>query len=144
MRQSKLWQQNIGSKNQLDIFELKYSQSQENLIATQKRYNQLRHELEANYLLTKNKLKQVQSVSSDYSIKSKFDGRVYTKYKEVGEAISMQEPFAQMGSANQFIVEMLVDEVDIARLSLGQQVMISLDAYPEDIFQGILTRILSK
>ena len=142
IRQQNLWKQNIGSKNQLDLYELKYKQGQENLVAAQHRFDQLKQDLEANYLLTKNKLKQIRSVSSNYLIKSKIAGRIYTLYKDIGEAISIQEPLAQIGSTSQFVVEMQIDEVDIASIRHGQKVMMSLDAYPDDIFDGSLTKIL--
>ena len=39
------------------------------------------------------------------------------------------EPLASIGSATDFVIEMLVDEVDIVKISKDQKVIITLDAY---------------
>lgn len=142
MRQKKLWNQNIGSKNQLEVYQLRYEQSLENLSALTHSYNQLKQELEASYLLSENNVKKLRSVSANYSIRSFSHGRIYSLNKDVGESITSQEPFVQIGSGSEFVINMQIDEVDIVNLKLGQDVAISLDAYPKQVFRGTITKIL--
>ena len=56
----------------------------------------------------------------------------------------MLEPLASIGSANNFIIELLVDEVDIVRISKNQEVIITLDAYNGVIFNGKISKIYPK
>ena len=51
------------------------------------------------------------------------------------------EPLASIGSATNFIIEMLVDEVDIVRISKEQDVLINLDAYANKVFKGTVSKI---
>ncbi|MDJ0646791.1 MAG: HlyD family efflux transporter periplasmic adaptor subunit, partial [Flavobacteriaceae bacterium] len=74
----------------------------------------------------------------------KINGKVYALYKEPGEIVSTREPLAAVGSALNFIIEMLVDEVDIVRIAENQEVLISLDAYEGLVFKGSVTKIYPK
>ena len=48
--------------------------------------------------------------TKDFAVKSKINGKVYALYKEPGEIVTTMEPLASIGSATNFIIEMLVDE----------------------------------
>jgi multidrug efflux pump subunit AcrA (membrane-fusion protein) len=52
------------------------------------------------------------------------------------------EPLASIGCENKFIIEMLVDEVDIVRISKNQKVLVNLDAYANEIFTARVSKIL--
>ena len=51
------------------------------------------------------------------------------------------EPIAAIGSATDFIIEMLVDEVDIVKLKIGQTALITLDAYGSEVYTAVLSKI---
>jgi multidrug efflux pump subunit AcrA (membrane-fusion protein) len=51
---------------------------------------------------------------------------------------------ASIGSASDFVVEMLIDEVDIVKIAVGQKVIISLDAYQGQVFTGKVSKIYPK
>jgi HlyD family secretion protein len=69
------------------------------------------------------------------------DGKIYDLRKEEGELISIQEPLAQIGKENSFVIDMLIDEVDIAKVSPGQLIYITLDAYKDQVFEASLSKI---
>ena len=69
---------------------------------------------------------------------------MYAINKNLGELINTATPIATLGSSNPFIIEMLVDEVDIVKVVLGQQVVINLDAYKGEVFTAKVTKILPK
>jgi multidrug efflux pump subunit AcrA (membrane-fusion protein) len=79
--------------------------------------------------------------TGDYTVRSKIDGKVYALQKEPGETVSMQEPVAMIGSASRFMIEMLIDERDIARIRSGQEVLISLEAFDNAVFQAKVIKI---
>ncbi|UII31234.1 efflux RND transporter periplasmic adaptor subunit [Fulvivirga ulvae] len=140
-RQKKLWEQNVGTRNEYDTRETAYEISQKNLQALRSRYQRTRNELETQLEQAKVNYKTSLVASRDYTVMSEFRGKVYSIYKEPGELVSLQEPVASIGSAGNFIIEMLIDEVDIARVEVGQQVLITLDAYEGKVYDAILTKI---
>ena len=80
-------------------------------------------------------------MSQDYTVFSELDGIVYSIEKEPGEMVSVQTPLAIIGDANRFILEMQVDEDDILKIKLGQQVIVSMDSYEGKSFEAKITKI---
>jgi HlyD family secretion protein len=140
-RQQNLWEQQIGSKFELENKKLKYELAKNNLEILKKKYLQTQLELENNYKQSQTALKKAQSNLSDYFIHSKIDGTVYSLFKNEGELINQQEPFAQVGKSDSFIIEMQIDEIDITRIDISQRVLITLDAYPGQVFEAAITKI---
>lgn len=141
MRQTELWRQNIGTKNQLETRQLAYEASGNGLIALISKYKQTKTQLQTalsqannNYLITSKN-------SSDFGITSKINGRVYALNYEAGELVTAQKPVALIGNASDFVVELTVDEVDISRIALGQQVLLTMDAYNGKVFEAKVTKI---
>lgn len=141
IRQKNLWNQNIGSQSEYENRKLKYEQGLKNLEVLKQRYDQTQIELRNNYRRSKNALEQAQTTLQDYSIRSRMKGKIYEILKEEGEFVSSQSALARIGQAESFVLKMQVDEVDIARIALGQNAIISLDAYPEQTFEAHITKI---
>jgi len=78
-------------------------------------------------------------------------GVILKKYVEAGTIVtSGRSSFAgtgagtsivQLGDLSRMFVLASVDETDIAQVELNQQVDITLDAYPDEIFEGRVTKI---
>lgn len=143
-RQKKLWDQNIGSKVEYDARELNYRLSKNSLQLLKNKYKRTRNELETAVKQAQNNYRASQIGTTDFTVKSKIDGKLYALYKNPGEIVTTMESLAVVGMTDQFIIEMLVDEVDIVRVSLDQQIIVSLDAYSGDVFQAKVTKIIPK
>lgn len=143
-RQEKLWQQEIGSKSSYEQKKLAYELSQNKLDLLLNRYERTRNELETQLNQAYNNYRNSQIITGDYTIKSKINGKVYALYKNKGEIITTQEPLASLGSDSIFLVEMLVDEVDIVRLKEGQKTLVLLDAYEGEVFEARIDKIFPK
>ncbi|BFP41247.1 hypothetical protein FGF1_20920 [Flavobacteriaceae bacterium GF1] len=140
-RQKNLWRQNIGSKVEYDNRELDYQLSQNNLRLLKSEYTRTKKELRTQVRQAENNYKTSQTLSKDFTVTSKIDGKVYALYKNPGEIITTMEPVAAVGHSDLFIVELLVDEVDIVKLNLGQPILITLDAYADNVFEATLHKI---
>lgn len=140
-RQKNLFEKGVGTKNELELKKLQYTTALNTLEILQNKYNRTIEELKNDAQSKQNLLKTNKSLNSDLLMTSIIDGKVYDVLKEEGEFISMQEPFAIIGSANLFKVELLVDEVDVANISLGQKVIVSLNAYPKAVFEAKVMKI---
>ncbi|MCB0701178.1 MAG: efflux RND transporter periplasmic adaptor subunit [Ignavibacteriae bacterium] len=140
-RQKRLIEKGVGAKVDLETKKLKFDLSKKQLSILKKQYKQTEDELRNNYKQSTNAVEIALANLSDFSIRSKINGKIYSLLKEEGELITQQTPIAKIGYSNSFIIEMRIDEVDIASVSLNQNVVISLDAYKGKSFKAKITKI---
>lgn len=141
IRQKNLWDKRIGSKAEFDNRKLAYQLSSNSLKLLKNKYITTKNELETQLRQAENNYKSSLITSEDFTINSLINGKLYALNKEPGELVSSQQPLASIGSETNFIINMLVDEVDIVRIKTGQQVMVVLDAYPSTLFKALVTKI---
>ena len=140
-RQEKLWSQNIGSLSTYENRKLAYERSRNQLQRLRSEYQRMAEELRTRMIQAENTYQSSLVTTEDYTVRSTIQGKVYALYKEPGELVIPNEPLALLGSTDTFVVELLVDEVDVVRLQLGQRALITLDAYPEKVFETTLSKI---
>lgn len=140
-RQQNLWKQNIGTAVELEQRQLTYQNSKTAYETAILRYQDLKKEIEFNEKTASKSLAISRVLESEYVLKSKIDGRVYSLPKEKGEMVTPQVSLAVLGSADDFLLELQVDEYDIAKVKNGQQIIVSMDSYKGETFEAIVTRI---
>lgn len=140
-RQQNLWSQGIGSKNEVEQKELSVKNSTTNYNAALLRYNDLKKQLSFSAQQSQKNLQISKSLEKDFSVTSEANGKVYNILKEEGEMLNTQTPVAVIGDAAEFIIELQVDEYDIARIKTGQQVLLKLDSYKGQVFEATVTKI---
>lgn len=143
-RQKKLWDQNIGSKAAYDLQKLNYELASNQLKLLKNKLNRAENELQTALKQAQNNYESAKIATEDFTIDSKINGKLYAIYKEPGEIVTSIEPLAAIGSATQFVVQLLVDEVDIVRIATEQLVYIHLDAYPNRTFEAKVSKIYPK
>jgi len=141
MRQKNLWSQSIGSSNDLEQKQLAYSNSNTNAKVAKLRYSDLKRQLEFASNQSKTNLKISTSIEDDYIIKAEASGIVYKVLKENGEIANTINPVAIIGDASEFLIELKVDEFDIARIRVGQKVLLTMDSYKGEIFKASVQKI---
>lgn len=141
IKQKNLWKKNIGTKNTFESRELAFKTSRANLQLLKNRLTRTEEDLLTALKEARNNYQNALHTNKDYTVASKIDGSVYHLFKEPGEIISPQEPIASIGHTQRFMLEMEVDEVDIASVQTGQRVIITLDAYPQTTFNARVDRI---
>jgi len=140
-RQEKLWSQNIGSQATYESRKLAYERSRNQLQKLRSEYQRMKKELRTQMIQARNTYESSRVNQEDYTVRSGIHGKVYALYKEPGELVIPNEPLALLGSPKTFIVELLVDEVDVVSLQPGQKALIALDAYPDTIFETLVSKI---
>lgn len=141
MRQRGLWAQQIGSKMELEQRELAYTSSVNTYEGVMARYRDLQKQLRFAAQQSQKLLSISQNVAKDYIIRSQTDGRVYSISKELGETVNIQSPVAVIGAADDFTVELQVDENDIVRIEKDRRTLLSLDSYKGRVFEAKITKI---
>jgi multidrug efflux pump subunit AcrA (membrane-fusion protein) len=140
-RQLSLWKQNVGTKVELEQRELAYENSRNSYQSAIVRYNDLKRQLAFQANQSKKSLLISRELEGNYTLRSDLDGVVYSLNKEKGELVGPQTPVAVIGDANQFVLEMQVDEYDITQIRKGQKVIVSMDSYKDQVFEASVTRI---
>lgn len=141
-RQQALWAQRIGSQAEFEQRELAYQASRtahaNALAALEDTRQRLRNELGVA------RIEQARSQVSagDLTVRSLADARVYDVMIEEGELVTPQKPLAVLGSAERFIIELQVDQQDIARVREGQRVLLTMDSHQGRAIEAVVTRVL--
>jgi HlyD family secretion protein len=141
VRQQQLWEQQIGSKVELEQRELAYQNAKTAYQSAVLKLADLQRQLQFNEQQSRNNLALSEKTEQDFTIKSEISGRVYDLLKEKGELVTPQTPVAVIGDANQFEIELQIDEYDISRISQNQRVLITLDSYQNQVFEAVITLI---
>jgi len=141
-RQQRLWSEKIGSKTDFEKRQLAYQTSLNKYNTLKRQLERKQDELKIALQKSKNNYENRLNQQADFEIRSRVNGKVYELLKEVGESVNDQEPFALLGSSNEFIVKMQVDEVDIVRINTGQLIYVTLDAYENQVFEAVVTQII--
>ena len=140
-RQQNLWNKNIGTKNELEQRQLTYKSSATAYQAAKLRYTQLQKQISFQGKQSQNNLQLASTIKNDYTIKSNVDGKVYNLILKEGEMVNTLSPVAIIGDANNFMMELQVDEFDINRIKIEQRIMLSMDSYKGQVFEAVVTKI---
>jgi HlyD family secretion protein len=141
VRQLNLFNQNVISKVELEQKELAYKSSKNGLSNAFIRYNDLKRQINFSAKQAQNNLALSSKSTSDFEIRSDIDGRVYSVLIEKGDLVGPQVPLAVLGSGDSFILEMQVDEYDIAKVNLNMRVLVTMDSYKGQVFEAKVTKI---
>lgn len=141
VRTKNLYSQGVGTKVELEQRELAYQSSKNGYQNALTRYRDLKRQLDLNAKQANNNYAISSKMASDYLIKSDINGKVYAVLRDKGELVSPQIAVATVGSASNYILEMQVDEYDIAKIELGQQVFITMDSYKGKVFEAKISKI---
>jgi HlyD family secretion protein len=69
------------------------------------------------------------------------DGVVYDTYKDLGEAVRRNEMVALIGEKGSKILELSVDQSDIGKIKLGQEVVVKMDVTGSKVFHAKVAKI---
>jgi multidrug efflux pump subunit AcrA (membrane-fusion protein) len=143
-RISTLFAKNVASKSELEAATIAYELSKNNYSILKNKIIRKEQELKNQLNQSKNNVDASASKTGDYIIRSNINGKIFQLNKEKGEFVSMQETIAIVGDGSQFSIDMLIDEVDISKVDVGQKVLVTLEAYKDKVFEAYITEIAPK
>ena len=77
----------------------------------------------------------------NYTIKSDGSGFVFQLFKEVGDAVRLGEQVALLGSKNERTIRLAVDQQDIEKVKVGQEVLVRTDITGATIHKATVSKI---
>jgi len=141
VRTKTLYNQGAASGVELEQRELAFESSRNAYQSAKTRYKDLKRQIDINAKQSRNNLAISAKTEEDFLIKSDLNGTIYSVLKEKGELVSPQMPVAIVGAADQFVLEMEVDEYDIAKIERGQKVFVTMDSYKGQVFEAKVTKV---
>jgi multidrug resistance efflux pump len=140
-RQQDLWNENIGSRNELEQRQLAYKNSTTAYEAAKLRYTQLKKQSQFQEKQAQKNVEISSAIKNEYSIKSSVDGKVYTILMKKGEMVNTLNPVAIVGDELNFIIELQVDEYDVTKIKIGQKILLTMDSYKGQVFGAEVKKI---
>ena len=140
-KQKNLWNEGIGTRNDLDLRQLSYTNILNAYKAAQLRLSDLEKQILFQQKQSQKLVEISNTAAGDFTIKSDINGKVYSVYKEKGEMVNTQTPIALLGDAKAFYLELQVDEYDITRILIGEKVLLSMDSYKGKVFEAVIRKI---
>lgn len=141
VRQQNLKAQGVGTQVELEQRQLVYENAITACRLADLRLQELRRNLEFSASQSNTNLNISRALERDYVIRAAVDGKVYKLLREPGELATAQSPVAILGNAAEFLLELQVDEFDIARIATGQRVLVSMDSYKKSVFEARITKV---
>lgn len=140
-RYKELYNKKLATKVEYEQSELAFQSSKTQCAVLRNNIGRTDRELKTNLKQAQNTYVSSLSRAEDAVVRNKVKGIVYELFKESGDFTSIQEPIALIGSNDAFKVKMRVDEVDITKVKLGQIILVSLEAYKNQVFKAKVTHI---
>ena len=147
-RLDKLLASGAVSSSDTDRARARVAQLQATLSANESSQRALRIDLSANTARQAAQVKTLESRVADTDVRAPMDGVVLARSVEVGEVVSVNQTLFKVGDTAQLILEVSVDEADIARVKepaereAGSRVAVSLYAFPKTVFAGHVFEVL--
>lgn len=140
-RQKRLWEQNIGTKLNLEQRELSFHNAKTNYLSATEKLETMQRQLSFQSAQAKNSLSISQKLTQDFIVRSEIRGRVYQINVKKGEMVSPQTPVAILGERDRFLLEMQVDESDIVLIREGLPVKVVLNSYKDTVYEALVSKV---
>ncbi len=128
-RQTELYNQNVGTKVQLENSELKFKASKNALKGSKKRLLALKSQIENGLSQSQTNVRIAKENAQKFLIVSPMDGKVFQLPFKIGEIVNPQQVFAIIGNPSSFVVHMQIDEKDITKIKVDQEIIVKMDAF---------------
>lgn len=129
------------TKGQFDQMALAFDVSSNDLKSLNENFRRTKEQLQV-------EMKNAQSVVAasnldfgNYSIRSVMDGMVYETYKNLGEAVRRTELVALVGEKGAKLLELSVDQQDIDKVKIGQEVIVKMDVSGSKTYSAKVSKI---
>lgn len=141
IRYKNVFEAKAMSTSEFDKVKLTYELSRNELKARAETYRKIRNQISAEYQNALSQYRISAEDESNYLISSRIDGILYKVFFKEGELIRKSERIAIIGEKNQFVIELNIDETDIAKIKIGQEVWIKIDVFGDKIFKAKINKI---
>ena len=140
-RNKRIKQYSIISEVDYEKVELAYKNSKSNYESAKMQLSQLKSQLKNDQNKNNINLKINQKTQNDFSIKSAFAGELFDILVKEGTLITPQMPLATIGKKNEYLLALDVDENDMVRVKMNQNLLVTMDSYKNKVFEAKVDKI---
>ncbi len=150
VEQSQFEAQMIIQQAKLSLQRIKrdYSQLKKNYGLKQKQSRARIAEINTSWRQARNKMKIYQEISDEFEVKAPEDGMLIyisrwggDKLAVGGQVSAWDSKVGELPDLSHMISVTYVNEVDISKVKMGQQVEMGVDAFPDKKFDGTVTKV---
>lgn len=140
-RYKKLWENNTVAKIDFENSELQYKTAKTNYESALEYYKQLQQQ--ATQQVISNKVtKDINNiVLNKNQIKALKSGKVFKKYKQVGDYVTRGEAIALIGEPTNIYAKVNIDEGNIGKVKVGQEALVQLNTNKDKTYKGKVAEI---
>ena len=140
-RYKKLYDDKSVSKLEYENATLALENSKANLTAMQENYNLAKQQADQQLIIQQSQKGINSFLAGMNEVKAVIGGKVYKKFKQLGDYVHRGDMIAEIGDKNSIYAKLNVDETNISKVKLGQQVIIQLNTNKDKNYQGLVTEI---
>nr|WP_298934610.1 HlyD family efflux transporter periplasmic adaptor subunit [uncultured Dyadobacter sp.] len=140
-RQQRLWQQKIGTLVQVEQRQLQYNASAAAWKSSQRQLADLRRQLALDAKQSRLTWAISRAQQEQFIVTSHVDGVVFDLLREKGESVGPQTVLAILGNADNYMLELQVDEYDISRVRSGAEIFVTMDSHQGQVFEGMVLEV---
>ncbi|TNE78735.1 MAG: HlyD family efflux transporter periplasmic adaptor subunit [Bacteroidetes bacterium] len=144
IRYKNLWAKKAIAQKAYEQAELAYLASKNDLAGLRQRLSRTRDQVKLDLANAQSNYAATAKSLSDHAPSSSIQGKLYEVYKEPGELVRRGEPLALLGSGTKMFVKLNVDELDITRVNIGQEVVIRFDIEQNKVYKARISKIYPK
>lgn len=120
---------------------LAFNTSKSNYESAVANYDKLKRDAEQQVVNNRTSNQIYASALGKNQVRAVIRGKVYRKYKEVGDYVRQGDVIAEIGSPEMLYAEVNIDESNISRIHPGQEAVIVLNTNPNKTYQGVVEEI---
>ncbi len=95
----------------------------------------------ANRNVARSEVKLLETRAGFGTIRATSDVVILRRYVEQGDAVTLNEPLLRVADLGRLVVRAGISERDVVHLEEGRHVDIRIDAWPDEAFEGAISRI---
>lgn len=140
-RYKRLLESNSIAKIEYENAQLTYNTSRNNYQAALEYYNKLKRDANQQVVNDQTTVDIYRTSLGKNRVKTVLRGKVYEKYKEVGDYVMQGDILAEIGSPELLYAEVSVDETSISKIKMGQEAVIQLNTDMNRTYKGRVQEI---
>lgn len=140
-RYKKLVESNSVSKLEYENSQLAYETANANYIALQENYKLQKQQTEQQLISQQTQTNVNKVLQENNELKAVIGGKVYNKFKELGDYVRRGEVIAVIGDPKNIYAKLSIDESSILKVKLNQHVIIQLNIDKNKNYNGVITEV---
>jgi multidrug efflux pump subunit AcrA (membrane-fusion protein) len=136
-----LYENNSTSKLKLEDAVFALESSKANLVLMQENYNLVKQLANQQLIIQKTQTGISNFLQGLNMVKAILGGKVYKKFKQIGDYVCKGDIIAEIGSTNSFYAKLSVDEASISKIKVDQYVDLQLNTNKEKEYHAKVEEI---